>query len=223
MADPRKVKVLDSYQTLKAVRTAADSDAVSGAPLPARPRKKTVPTKQFIICYECGYTFQLHGRAKKVPCSKCRASLDLTDHIITGKWSGPLKTAASIHIKPEAVVQAGDLVGKTVLLDGKLEAGTVRALERLEIGPRAKFDEGSIHAPNLLVGDEADVTFRQASQWRDLEIHGTVRAAVLATGRVIIRSGGLLEGELTAEHLQVEEGGGLRARVTIATAASSKP
>ncbi len=217
MADQRKVQVLDSYQTLKAIRTAADTTVAptAGPPLPQRPRKKTVPTKQVIICYECGYTFQLHGRAKHVPCSKCRADLDLTDHVITGKWSQSLKTAASILIKPDGIVQSGDLVGKHIILDGKLEAGTLRALEGLELGPRAEFREEALQTPSLKIGGGADITLHHPATYRELEILGALHATVQITGRVFIHAGGLLEGQLTAAHLQVETGGGLLAQVNV--------
>lgn len=226
MADPRKVKVLDSYQTLKAVRGAGADDRVQSAaaelappkpPLAGAPRT-VIPSKQVILCHECGYSFQLHGRARTVPCSKCRAVLDLTDHVISENWSQSLKTAAAIHIQLGAVVLAGELVGRHVMLDGKLAGGRVRALERLTLGPHAEFSEDSVSAPDWEIGAGAVFTWRQRLACRALDIGGSLRARVQATGLVTIHAGGLLDGELTAAHLAVEEGGSLCALLTLTPA-----
>ena len=52
-------------------------------------------------------------------------------------------------------------------------------------------------------------------QIHHLELFGTLEGDVEATGLVSIHEGGHLKGTVRGAHLQVEEGGGLSARVFI--------
>ena len=234
MAKYKKTGTLDSYATIKAIARAnpvppaakaaepateapghAPADQSDVRPLGAHVARTVVPTRQVIHCYACGYTFQLHGRAKQINCSKCRLMLDLTDHVIAGPWSEPVRTAGRIHVKPEGIVQAGELVAQEILLEGALEGGSLRAMRRLEIAAGAMFSERAIQATDLRIGPGAAVTFKQPAEYRDVEIAGNLQAQLRTTGVVTILPGGLLEGELTGPHLVVTDGGGLRAAVRI--------
>ncbi|NQU10424.1 polymer-forming cytoskeletal protein, partial [bacterium] len=186
MAKQRKVKVLDSYQTLKAVRTTARNPsprvakphrtATAQAAPPEPPKsvvhigRTTIPSRHVIICYECGYQFQLHGRIPRVPCSKCRADLDLTEHEVTGPWTKSLKTATTVRIQRGAVIRGADLVGKQIILEGRLVEGSLRALERLELRAGAEFPEASISTVDLTVGAGAEISFQQPVTYREVEI-----------------------------------------------------
>lgn len=81
-AKSRKASVVDGSSVMKAAQHAA---GVTPADVPdvrkpiEHAGKTTLPTKRFIIGYECGYSFQLHGRATFTVCSKCRAKLDCGD------------------------------------------------------------------------------------------------------------------------------------------------
>ena len=168
MAKRKKTGTLDSYATIKAIARAAHTHPAGPAtppaptaidsrptaasdlhPLGAHVARTVVPSRQIIQCHACGYTFQLHGRAKQINCSKCRLMLDLTDHVIGGKWSETLKTAGRIHIKPDGIVQAGELVAQDIVLEGAVEGGTLRALRRLEIAAGAMFSERALVAVDL--------------------------------------------------------------------------
>jgi hypothetical protein len=228
MAKSRKAGVVDSYAAIKAAQHAGQARApatpaaptTTGGPsdlkaLGAAISHTAVPAKQFIECYECGYKFQLHGRAQTTNCSKCRVVLDLTDHTIDGKWNKSFKTAGTIHLAATGVLQSSDLVANDIILAGTIEAGTVRALRRLELHPGVRFSEHSLNAPDLLVASGATLAFLEPARYVDVEIAGNLRATLAVTGVVIIRATGCFEGDLTASHLLVEEGGGLCASVRI--------
>lgn len=217
MAKPRKDGVVDSYTALKAAQRAAKPRAVAEGDelqrLGTQVRQAAVPTKQLIECYECGYRFQLHGRVPKTNCNKCRATLDLTDHTIAERWSGTLKTAGRIHITATGIIEAGALVANDIVLEGTIEAALVRAMRRLELHAGARFSEASVAAPDLLVAADAAMAFIEPAEYRDVEIAGTLRANLHATGLVTIRPTGCFEGQLSTAHLIVEDGGGLIADV----------
>ena len=174
-----------------------------------------VPAKQLIECYECGYRFQLHGRASTTNCSKCRATIDLTDHTIDKRWSGTLKTAGTIHITADGVVEAGALVANDIVLEGTIEAALVRGMRRLELRTGARFSEANVTAPQLLIAAGAAIAFIEPAEYRDVEIAGTLRANLRATGLVTVRPGGSLQGQMHGGRLVVEDGGGLQATLHI--------
>lgn len=229
VAKTRKAGVVDSYAAIKAAQHAVKmrppparpvAVAVSGEPpdlkaLGAAISHTAVPVKHVIECHECGYKFQLHGRASTTNCSKCRATLDLADHIIENRWSGSLKTAGKIRITSDGVVEAGSLVGSDIILEGTIKAAIVRAIRRLELHAGARFSEPNVVAADLLIAPGATIAFVEPAEFRDVEIAGTLRANLHATGLVTIRAGGCFKGEVHCPRLVVDDGGGLQANVRL--------
>jgi cytoskeletal protein CcmA (bactofilin family) len=230
----RKVNTLDGLATIRAVARAKPARASpASAPVPesaaqtdaspvdlqkpgARVARTAVPVKHLIECYECSYKFQLHGRATSTHCPKCRALLDLTDHVIDTDCVETIKTAGTIHLASTGVLKSGDLIGADVIVEGIIEGGRARALLTLQLGAGAIFSEKAIAAPDLRIGPGAEFKFKQGTKYRNIEICGTLHAKLEVTGVVTVKAGGLLEGEVHAEHLVVEDGGGLQAEVRIA-------
>lgn len=242
MPKNRKVNTLDSYATIRAVaRTkhapkptppvapAPDVPASTDAPLPdpqklgARVARTTVPVKHLIECYECSYKFQVHGRATTAHCPKCRVLLDFRDHTIDTEWVETVKTAGTIRLAPTGVLKGGNLIGAEVILQGIIESGRARALRVLELGAGAIFSEKAVSAPDLRIAAGAEFKFKQEVKCRNVEISGTLRGKLTATGVVTVKPGGLLEGEVQTEHLIVEDGGGLKAVVRIGPKSDAVP
>jgi cytoskeletal protein CcmA (bactofilin family) len=227
----RKVNTLDSYATIRAVARAKPApttppaaDAAAQTDVPpadlqkpgARVASTAVPVKHLIECYECSYKFQMHGRATSTHCPKCRALLDLTDHEIDTEWEETIKTAGTIRLAPTGVLKSGDLIGADVIIEGIIEGGRVRALRMLELGAGAIFSEKAVSAPNLRIGPGAEFKFKQGTKYHSVEVRGTLHAKLEVSGLVTVKAGGLLEGEVHAAHLVVEDGGGLQADLRIA-------
>jgi cytoskeletal protein CcmA (bactofilin family) len=221
---PRKAGVVDSYAAIKAAQHAATArgqlppaeSAPSAAGQPTDLKKfgaaishTAVPVKQLIECYECGYKFQLHGKAATINCNKCRAMLDISDHTIERRWTGALKTTGAVRVSADGIVEAGSIVANDFILEGTVEAGLVRAMHKLELRPGARFSEHNLQAPDLLIAPGATIAFLEPAEYRNVEIAGTLRANLHASGIVAIRVGGCLEGEIHGAHLIVEDGGGL--------------
>ncbi len=219
MANTRKDGVVDSYTAIKAagraVKSRAPAEGDELQKLGAQVRQGAVPTKQLIECYECGYRFQLHGRVPKTNCNKCRATLDLSDHTIDNRWSGALKTAGAVRVSVEGIVEAGSIMCNDFILEGKVEAGLVKAMRKLELRSGARFAEHNLKAADLVITAGASIALIEPAEYRDVEIAGTLRANLLATGIVTIRSGGCFEGQLQTGHLVAEDGGGLIGSVKI--------
>jgi cytoskeletal protein CcmA (bactofilin family) len=223
----RKDGVVDSYAAIKAAQHAARAHPQrapvatdGGQPhelqqLGAQITRTAIPAKQLIECYECGYKFQLHGRAASTNCSKCRVMLDLTDHVINKKWNGTIKTAGKVHIASSGIAESGEIVASEIVLEGKIETGRVRATQKLEIWPGSRFCEDNVRTVDLFIAPGATATFNQPTDYRSVEVAGTLHANLHANGTVIVKAGGRFVGEIYSGHLIVEDGGGLQALVKI--------
>jgi cytoskeletal protein CcmA (bactofilin family) len=236
----RKVNTLDSYATIRAV---ARSKPVPGSPpsapatddvVPAdaaadlqkpgaRVARTALPVKHLIECYECGYKFQVHGRATTTHCPKCRVLLDFKDYLIDSEWVETIKTAGTIRLTATGVLKNGDLIGAEVIIEGIIEGGRARALRTIELGAGAIFSEKAVSAPDLRIAPGAEFKFKQEARYRNVEIFGTLQAKLESTGIIIVKPGGLLEGDIQAQHLVVEEGGGLKAMLRIAPKSETVP
>ena len=228
MPRERKTKIVDGYTVFQAARRAEGKEDTSAPGQAAAPEKgaeatprigshigRTVlPTKHDLTCYECGYAFQLTGRAQSTYCPKCRAQISLEDLRIEGESTRDVKTGATVHVAAGAVVRGGTITANDVILEGAIDGGRLRVFRWLELGPAARFDPSRADAANLRVRREARIEL-PAIRFRDVEVLGDLKAVLRAEGLVSVKAGGVLGGEVYGPRLQVEEGGGLRAAVYI--------
>lgn len=105
-------------------------------------------------------------------------------------------------------------IGKTVVIRGEIKGG-----EDLTIDGRV---EGAIHLPEhrLTIGPNADVAADITA--RDVLAMGAVRGNITATGRVELRAGALVEGDVRALRLAIEDNAVLRGKVDL-TQGAAKP
>ncbi len=103
----------------------------------------------------------------------------------------------------KSIVICGEVKGsEDLIVDGRLE-GTVTLLEsRLTIGPSANV------AANLIA--------------KDILVLGQVKGSLTASGRVELRAGCQLEGDIRAQRLAIEDNAVFRGKVDL-TPAAAKP
>jgi cytoskeletal protein CcmA (bactofilin family) len=149
--------------------------------------------------------------------------LDFKDHLIDSEWVETIKTAGTIRLTATGVLKSGDLIGAEVIIEGIIEGGRARALRTIELGAGAIFSEKAVSAPDLRIAPGAEFKFKQDTKYRNVEIFGTLHAKLESTGIITVRPGGLLSGEVQAQHLVVEDGGGLKAMLRIAPKLEAVP
>lgn len=105
-------------------------------------------------------------------------------------------------------------IGKTVVIRGE-----VKGAEDLTIDGRV---EGTIHLTDnrLTIGPNADVEADLSA--KDILVMGKVKGNVAATGRVELRAGCLLEGDVKAMRLAIEDNAVLRGKVDL-TQGTARP
>jgi cytoskeletal protein CcmA (bactofilin family) len=113
-----------------------------------------------------------------------------------------------------AVENGSARIGKTVVIRGEVKGG-----EDLTIDGRV---EGTIQLADnrLTIGPNADVAADLSA--RDILVMGKVKGNVAATGRVELRAGCLLEGDVKAMRLAIEDNAVLRGKVDL-TQGAAKP
>jgi len=111
-----------------------------------------------------------------------------------------------------AVENGSARIGKTVVIRGEVKGG-----EDLTIDGRV---EGTIQLADnrLTIGPNADVAADLTA--RDVLVMGKVKGNVIATGRVELRAGCLLEGDVRAMRLAIEDNAVLRGKVDLTQGAS---
>ena len=236
MARRRKTEdIVDGFTTIKAAQRAVSRGVrppPAPAPIPPEPAapkppapavdpsrigRTAQPTRHSIVCYECGYAFTLTGQLKSTYCPKCRCILDATERTIDKEWSDSLKTIGTVRIAETGVVTGGRLAANHIVLAGEIRGGRVEGFGRLEVLPGGRFNPDAGNVGALVIGPGARVDFPGEILLKDVEIRGVLRGRLTANGTVTIRAGGLFEGTLSTRHWVVDDGGGVRARVSVAT------
>lgn len=184
-------------------------------PSPPRVGHTAVPKRNEITCFECGYEFVLRGRIERTYCPKCRKILKVEDLVIEGECRTPIKTIGTITIKPDAVVHDVGIMAGRIILSGDIRAADVRLCNRLELCAGARFDVARLNVRDITVRSGARISVRHKVACRNLDVAGELRAHIVAAGKITVKPGGLLRGNINSAHLTVEEGGGLRATLNI--------
>ena len=236
MPQPKNPNVIDGLASIRAARRAGETG--HGRKLKTRPSQTrlsdadkpregahatvasrigstAVPPRHDLLCYECGYAFVIRGRIHKPLCPKCRCSLSMEDLCIRGEWSGNVKTIGSVEVTPDGRITEGSIVARDLVLEGDARGGRLSVGRCLELGARARYSPRRTTFRDMRIRPGARITLRHKVACRNLDIEGRLKASVTCEGMVRIKAGGVLEGALQAPHLEVEEGGGLRADIAV--------
>ena len=141
--------------------------------------------------------------------------MEAGDYSINSEWSGSVKTIGTVRIGDAGVVKDGSIIANNLVLAGKIENGKIQIFGSLEVSHGAAFDPAVVEAVNLVIGSGAHMTFPGNVSFKNVEIIGELEARLSAGGTVTIRPGGFFRGELTGDHLVVDDGGGLAATLAI--------
>ena len=236
----RKSEIVDGFNVYKAAQRAAQGSRTkrrvdSGSSVGTGPDlegkkigvhigRTVMPTKHDGVCYECGHAFQTSGSiVTHTICVKCRARLVVENPTIDAVWVGEIKTAGTVYVAEDGVVDGGEIRTTHLVLEGVIASGVVEVYRRLEVRVASSFTPETINARDLKIAAEVALIY-PALTFHDVEVVGTLRTDLTATGNVLISEGGVLEGNVSCPSLVVREGGVLRAQVCIdPSRTASKP
>lgn len=206
------------YGPSRTALPAAGRKNAPGKPAPGGKIGHTVMPETFeIVCYECGYTFNLRGRIQKTYCPKCRKVLIADEQIIESEWSGRVKTIGTVQVRNGGNLHDAHVVVGNLVLDGRIANCTTRICRRLELGAHAAGDIAGIETRDILVRPDARLSQRATLRCENLIVEGHYKGTVDVRGLVTIMPGAFLQGRVQAARMLLHEGGGLKAAVKIAT------
>jgi cytoskeletal protein CcmA (bactofilin family) len=214
-------KALERAQTEHGKRTPQISAAARGRRDEAAPvdgpkkvasniGRTVMPPKHKLVCFDCGYSFEITGNVDSILCPRCRVDISLRDEKIEGEWSGDLKTGGTVVIGPDGVLKSGEIIAKEVWLDGRIEGGSIKAYHRLVIANGRSYRRDMIESPSICVAADTELDLNSAAEFKEVEVAGVLSAEELSVSELLtVRSGGLLRGRVSARRMIVETGGGL--------------
>lgn len=185
---------------------------------------KTIrPSQHTVRCFQCGYEFKISGTTRTLYCSKCRAKIDMGDYTIDRPWTGEICTGGTVRVLPSGRLEKANVRAGNIILEGNLDSATLlECTQWLELAGGDTPSPLQFATRNLRIAAGHSVRLPRLLRVHHLELLGELEGEVEATGLVDIRSGGHLKGIVRGAHLQVEEGGGLSARVFIWPQASGE-
>lgn len=115
-----------------------------------------------------------------------------------------MKPAEGTTLIGKSVSIRGELSGsEDLFMDGKLEGSVSLVESRLTVGPNARID-ADLHV-------------------RDLIVFGLVNGNVQASGRIELRQSAVMNGDIVAARLSVEENASIKGRVELTGQAPKTP
>lgn len=236
MGSIEKAAVIDGFSSIQAIRRSGQESPeartrpsssrlpahdADGATQSSEQRAKArightaLPTRHEIVCYECGYEHTITGRIHNPFCPKCHEELETGDVVVDTETDRCIKTVGTVEVKQGAALRHANVIASRLVLAGEIESSVVNIGGRLDIRKGARLDLQEIKYRDLFVAGDAKFSYRKKITCRDLTVEGELRAKVHTTGVARIRAGGLLRGEIHGEHLIVDDGGGLKAKVFV--------
>ena len=185
------------------------SGAAAGAPeaiIPAKPsslwgRQKT----RVVACFECKRRHEVSDAATSTNCPSCSAHIDLRDYKITTSFSRSIRTRGDVHLTNKGDLNSTSVVCRSALIEGKLR-GNLECEESATINFVGKIP-GRLSANYVNVERKADVQCFRRVRVGKIDIKGRLAAEIIATGSVNIHKTGVLDGNVTAKSISIDQGG----------------
>lgn len=238
MAPPDRPLVIDGFTSVQAVKRAGANRAephygksrtrltaaekrkkqeAGGSRVKGRIGHSVLPTNYEIVCFECGYTFNLRGKLRKTYCPKCRAILDVDEHVIDKPWSGTVKTIGTVEVAEGGSLSGAHIITGDLVLNGHVERSEIRVCRRLELGPHAAGEVSKIPARDILIRKDIKLSIRSKLHADNFIVYGDFRGSIEISGLVTLHPGACLRGRVRAARLVVLEGAGIKADVEVKT------
>jgi cytoskeletal protein CcmA (bactofilin family)/ribosomal protein S27E len=161
------------------------------------------PDQRRITCFQCGTELAVSAAAQSTMCKRCSAHVDLRDYLITSAVSKNFRTKGRFVIEPGGYVFNTETLAANAVIKGRF-LGKLAA-DSLEIHHGAEL-RGTFVARKLIVAAGGAFRWPEPVPVTDAEIAGEFTGTLRATGTVVLRSTGLLFGDIEAQSLVVENG-----------------
>lgn len=172
---------------------------------------------QIVGCFECKRRHEVSEAATSTNCPGCSAHIDLRDYKITTSFSRSIRTRGDLHLTSKGDLNSTSVVCRTALIEGRMR-GNLECSESATINFVGKVP-GRLTANYVCVERKADVRCYRRVFVRNIDIKGRLTAEIIATGTVNIHKTGVLDGNVTAKAINIDQGGLFSGQLVIGEAA----
>ena len=158
-----------------------------------------------VACFECKRRHEVSDAATSTNCPGCSAHIDLRDYKIATSFSRSIRTRGDVHLTSKGDLNSTSVVCRSALIEGKLR-GNLECEESATINFVGKIP-GRLTANYVNLERKADVQCFRRMRVGKIDIKGRLAAEIIATGSVNIHKTGLLDGNVTAKSISIEQGG----------------
>jgi cytoskeletal protein CcmA (bactofilin family) len=160
---------------------------------------------RLVACFECKRKHEVSEAATSTNCPGCSAHIDLRDYKITTSFSRSIRTRGDVHLTTKGDLNSTSVVCRTAMIEGRLR-GNLECEESATINFVGKIP-GRLTANYVCVERKADVQCFRRMRVASIDIKGRLSAEIIATGPVNIHKTGVLDGNVTAKSINIDQGG----------------
>ncbi len=158
-----------------------------------------------VACFECKRKHEVSDAATSTNCPGCSAHIDLRDYKITTSFSRSIRTRGDVHLTTKGDLNSTSVVCRSAMIEGKLR-GNLECEESATINIVGKIP-GRLTANYVCVERKSDVQCFRRMRVGKIDIKGRLAAEIIATGSVNIHKTGVLDGNVTAKSISIDQGG----------------
>jgi cytoskeletal protein CcmA (bactofilin family)/DNA-directed RNA polymerase subunit RPC12/RpoP len=158
-----------------------------------------------VACFECKRKHEVSEAATSTNCPGCSAHIDLRDYKIITSFSRSIRTRGDVILTVKGDLSSTSVVCRSALIEGKLR-GNLECEELATINFVGKIP-GRLTATHLVVERKADVQFFRRVRGGTIDIKGRMVGEIISTGTVNIHKTGVLDGNVTAKAITIDQGG----------------
>ncbi len=190
----------------------------SHAKAPPAPRPHEV---RQVTCFQCGTELEVSTSAQSTMCKRCSSHLDLRDYQITSAVSKNFRTHGRFVIEEGGYVFNTETFAADVVIKGRF-LGKLNASRSLEIHRTAEI-KGSFQTGRLVIPAGSVFRWPETISPGSADISGELIAHVKSPGKIVLRSGARVFGNVEAGDLVVESGAVIVGALRIGTTGPAQP
>jgi cytoskeletal protein CcmA (bactofilin family) len=176
-------------------------------------RQASSPPGRTIRCYRCGKIHGVSEYARTTFCPYCNTAIDLCNATISSVTSRPIDMRGHLIITHSGHVCSALTVCSEASVAGRISGTLIcESTLRLECSGRLNCQ---IRAKSVVIEGRARLKLTYPTRSGDLLVQGQAIGNFECAGSILIASGGLLEGRISASSVVVEDGGTLLTETSI--------
>jgi cytoskeletal protein CcmA (bactofilin family) len=172
---------------------------------------------RLVACFECKRRHEVSEAATSTNCPGCSAHIDLRDYKITTSFSRSIRTRGDVQLTNKGDLNSTSVVCRTAMIEGRLR-GNLECEESATVNFVGKIP-GRLTANYVCIERKADVQCFRRMRVGSIDIKGRLTGEIIASGTVNIHKTGVLDGDVTAKSINIDQGGLFSGQLVIGQAA----